>query len=51
MAAGVPAVAMSWGGKSDNQHSVREWFDPADRSRSLRVITRMLLELAQQDAD
>ncbi|MDE2966343.1 MAG: M20/M25/M40 family metallo-hydrolase [Chloroflexota bacterium] len=51
MAAGVPAVAMSWGGRSDNQHSVREWFDPADRSRSLRVITRMLLELAQQDAD
>lgn len=51
MAAGVPAVAMSWGGKSDNQHSVREWFDPTARSRSLRVIARMLLELAQQPAD
>ena len=47
IAAGVPAVAMSWGGRSDNQHSVREWFDPTDRSRSLRVITRMLLDLAQ----
>jgi len=50
MAAGVPAVAMSWGGRSDNQHSVREWFDPTDRSRSLRVITRMLLDLAQRGA-
>ena len=45
IAAGVPAVAMSWGGRSDNQHSIREWFDPTDRSRSLRVITRMLLDL------
>lgn len=51
MAAGVPAVAMSWGGKSDNQHSIREWFDPTDRSRSLRVIARMLLDLAQHPAD
>ena len=50
MAAGVPAVAMSWGGRSDNQHSVREWFDPTDRSRSLRVIARILLDLAQQPA-
>lgn len=47
MAAGVPAVAMSWGGRSDNQHSVREWFDPTGRSRSLRVIARLLLELTQ----
>ena len=47
IAAGVPAVAMSWGGRSDNQHSIREWFDPTDRSRSLRVIARMLLDLAQ----
>ena len=51
MAASVPAVAMSWGGRSDNQHSVREWFDPTDRSRSLRVISRMLLDLAQRGAD
>ena len=51
IAAGVPAVAMSWGGRSDNQHSIREWFDPTDRSRSLRVIFRMLLDLAQQPAD
>jgi acetylornithine deacetylase/succinyl-diaminopimelate desuccinylase-like protein len=51
IAAGIPAVAMSWGGRSDNQHSVREWFDPTDRSRSMRVITRMLLDLAQQTAD
>ncbi len=51
IAAGVPAVAMSWGGRSDNQHSIREWFDPTDRSRSLRVITRMLLDLAQTAPD
>ena len=51
IAAGVPAVAMSWGGRSDNQHSVREWFDPVDRSRSLRVIARMLLDLADADAE
>jgi acetylornithine deacetylase/succinyl-diaminopimelate desuccinylase-like protein len=51
IAAGVPAIAMSWGGKSDNQHSIREWFDPADRCRSLRVITRILLDLAQQQPE
>ncbi len=51
IAAGIPAVAMSWGGRSDNQHSIREWFDPADRSRSLRALTRMLLDLAAQPAD
>lgn len=45
IAAGVPGIAMSWGGSSDNQHSVSEWFNPSDRSRSLRVITRLLLEL------
>lgn len=45
IAVGVPAVAMSWGGRSDNQHSIREWFDPTDRARSLRVIARMLLTL------
>lgn len=46
IAAGVPAVAMCWGGRSDNQHSIREWFNPTDRSRSLRVLARMLLDLA-----
>ena len=51
IAAGVPAVAMSWGGRSDNQHSIREWFDPTDRSRSLRAITRMLIDLAQTPPD
>ena len=51
IAAGVPAIAMSWGGQSDNQHSIREWFNPTDRSRSLRVITRILLSLTQATAD
>ena len=51
IAASVPAVAMSWGGRSDNQHSIREWFDPTDRSRSLRVIARILLDLAQTTPD
>jgi len=50
IAAGIPAIAMSWGGRSDNQHSVREWFDPTDRARSLRVIARTLVELAGADA-
>ena len=47
IAAGVPAIAMSWGGQSDNQHSVREWFNPTDRARSLRVLARILLDLSQ----
>ena len=51
IAAGVPAIAMSWGGRSDNQHSVREWFDPTGRSRSLRVLTRILLDLCQPDQE
>ena len=45
IAAGVPAIALSWGGRSDNQHSLREWFDPTDRSRALRIITRTLQQL------
>ena len=51
IAAGIPGIAMSWGGSSDNQHSVREWFNPADRSRSLRVIARLLLDLADNGAE
>lgn len=47
IAAGVPAIALSWGGKSDNQHSIREWFSPVDRSRALRVLLRLVLALAQ----
>ena len=50
IAAGIPAIAMSWGGRSDNQHSIREWFDPTDRARSLRVIARTLIALAGSDA-
>ena len=50
IAVGIPAIAMCWGGRSDNQHSIREWFDPTDRSRSLRVIARTLLTLAGLEA-
>lgn len=50
IAAGVPAIAMSWGGRSDNQHSIREWYNPTDRARSLRVIARMLLDLSRAGA-
>ena len=49
IAAGVPAIALSWGGRSDNQHSVRERFDPTDRARSLRVLARIVLDLATSD--
>ena len=51
IAAGVTAIAMSWGGSSDNQHSIREWFNPTDRSRSLRVITRLLVDLAHNGSN
>lgn len=50
IAAGIPAIALSWGGRSDNQHSIREWFDPTDRSRALRVIMRLLIDLAARSA-
>lgn len=46
-AAGVPAIAMSWGGRSDEQHSTREWFSPQDRTRSLRVLLRLICDLAE----
>ena len=46
-AARVPAVAMSWGGCSDNQHSSLEWFSPLERSRSLRALLRLICGLAQ----
>ena len=51
IAAGIPGIAMSWGGSSDNQHSVREWFNPIDRSRSLRVITRLVLDLTANSSE
>lgn len=46
MAAGVPSICLSWGGRSDNQHSLREFFAPAGRERSLAVILRVVLEVA-----
>ncbi len=46
MAAGIPAICLSWGGRSDNQHSIREFFAPAGRERSLAVLLRVLLDLA-----
>lgn len=47
IAVGVPAIALSWGGRSDNQHSIREWFAPHDRERALRVLLRLILALAR----
>ena len=46
MAAGVPAIALGWGGRSGELHSIREFFAPAGRERSLAAIARLLLELA-----
>ena len=46
-AAGVPAIAMSWGGRSDNQHSTLEWFSPVDRARSLRALLRLICDLGK----
>ena len=46
MAAGIPAICLSWGGRSDNQHSVSEFFAAEGRERSLAVVLRVLLDLA-----
>ncbi len=49
MAAGIPSICLSWGGRSDNQHSVGEFFAPAGRERSLAVLLRIVLDLAGGD--
>ncbi len=46
MAAGVAAICVSWGGRSGNQHSLREFFVPAGRERTLAAILRLLVEVA-----
>ena len=46
MDAGVPAICVSWGGRSGNQHSTREFYAPAGRERSLAAILRMVVDLA-----
>ena len=48
-AAGVAAIALSWGGRSDEQHSTREWFSPRDRTRSLRALLRLICDLAEAE--
>ncbi len=45
MAAGVPSICVSWGGKSEHLHSVRESFSPEGQGRSLAAIVRLLLEM------
>ena len=39
---GIPAVAVSGGGKSGNAHNVEEWFDPTD---AYLGVQRILLTL------
>ena len=46
MAAGVPSICLGWGGRSGDQHSVREWFAPAGRERTLAAVTGLVLDLA-----
>ncbi len=46
MAAGIPAICLSWGGRSDNQHSVSEFFAAEGREKSLAVVLLVLLDLA-----
>ncbi len=46
MAAGVPSIGLSWGGRSDNQHSLAEYFAPEGRERSLAVLLRVVLAMA-----
>lgn len=50
MAAGVPAIALGWGGRSGDLHSTREYFAPAGREHSLTAILRLLLDLAGSSA-
>ena len=50
MAAGVPAIALGWGGRCGDLHSTREYFAPAGRERSLAAILRVLLDLASASA-
>ena len=51
MAAGVPAICLGWGGRSGEQHSLREWFEPAGRERTLLAVTRLVARLAGVDDD
>ena len=51
MAAGIPAVAMGWGGRSGNEHSLREFFAPAGRDRALAALLRLLLELSNTSVE
>ena len=46
MAAGVPAIALGWGGRCGDLHSTREYFAPEGRERSLAAILHLVLELA-----
>ena len=46
MAAGIPAIALGWGGRSGELHSRREYFAPAGRERTLAALLRLLLELS-----
>jgi tripeptide aminopeptidase len=51
MATGVPAICLGWGGRSGDQHSVREWFEPEGRGRTLSALTRLMLDLAGAPGD
>ena len=46
MAAGIPAICLGWGGRSDNQHSVSEFFAAEGREQSLAFVLRVLLDMA-----
>lgn len=46
MAEGVPAICLGWGGRSGDQHSVREWFRPEGRERTIVAVTRLVADLA-----
>ena len=46
IAAGVPAICLGWGGRSGEQHSIREWFAPQGRERTLAAVTRLTADLA-----
>ena len=43
MSLGIPAVTLGGGGRSDNAHSLQEWFEPAEAWRGPQMVLLTLL--------
>ena len=47
MSLGIPAITLRGGGRSDNAHSIGEWFEPADAWEGPQAL---LLTIVNYDA-